>query len=190
MRLRNCFIYVWACIDPIYYFLTRLISLAKQSMNKHNIFRVRLTCYKGCEVTLSDGTLIQPNDLLIKIHLHNVSILKEVRHFNNEITRGKWIYRAVERSLPDLASYLKEHERYDDLKGIIGITMLGTVPCRLGFEEVPISNGYYKWFKWLVQVPISYLMVINFSWRTVCKQEPHYLFMSKTQLFNKYGKEG
>lgn len=188
MIIRGLLYYFWGIIDIFYYHLSRLESLAKQYANQQNILRVRTTTYKGYNVTLSDGTEITRNDTLIKIHLHNIRILKETKKFKSELKKAKWIYQAVERSLPEVAQFIKEHEKCSEIKGIIGITNLTRRVDKLGFETKKISNGVYRRFKWFLQLPILYLSSSDRSLKSLLKQQPHYLFMSKDILFEKYGK--
>ncbi|MFA8438796.1 YkoP family protein [Pueribacillus sp. YX66] len=188
MILKGLLYYFWGLIDTFYYYFTRLTALEKQYANKQNILRVRTTTYKGYEVELSDGTKIKYNDKLIKIHLHNVRIMKETRKFKSELKKGKWIYRAVERSLPEVVLFINEHKKSDEIKGIIGITMLDRVSQRLGFETKEISNTYYRWFKWALQFPILFLSTSDRSIKTITNVKPNYLFMSKEMLFEKYNK--
>ncbi|MGR5985610.1 YkoP family protein [Bacillus cytotoxicus] len=79
---------IWNFIDPIYYKFTRLTYIHKGTCDD-NILRVRLTRYKGKNITLSDGTQINKNDTLIKIHLHNVRLLNEMKSFENNIKKRK-----------------------------------------------------------------------------------------------------
>ncbi len=74
--MRSCLLSIWYLLDPLYFFFTRLTLIDKR---QSNVFRVRLTRYKGKDVILSDGTRIKKNDVLVKIHLHNVKLLKELR---------------------------------------------------------------------------------------------------------------
>lgn len=173
----------WSVIDPIYYYCTRLTYLPCEN----NIFRVRLTRYKGKKIVLSDGTPINRNDLLVKIHLHNVKLLKELKDIKSELRRGKRIYQMVERSLPDLEPFIMNHSHANEIKGIIGITMLNKGCSRLGFEVVTISHPIYKWFKWLAFLPIVLLSsqsATNTS--TLLEHKPSYLLMSKSTLSKLY----
>lgn len=188
LSLRACLLLLWNTLDPLYYFFTRLTSLATRDTNRRNVFRVRLTCYKGADVTLSDGTVIKHNDILLKIHFHNVQIMKELKHINNGMQKAIWLYRAAEQSLPGLAAYIKTHKRCHDIQGIIGITMLNSASGRLGFDTISISNRCYRWFKWFTQLPIQYLSGPELSWKERLKHQPNYLFMSKTTLFERYSK--
>ena len=41
---------------------------------------------------LSDGTQINTNDTLVKIHLHNVRLLKEIKNMNSKLKKAKVIF--------------------------------------------------------------------------------------------------
>lgn len=183
MRMKLFFLTIWSLWDPVYYFFTRLCYINRGS---RNIFRIRLTRYKGREVELSDGTQIATNDLLVKLHLHNVILLKETLGMN-PIQRARYIKREVERSLPELADYIRGYSCYEEIKGIIGITFLNKGVHRLGFETVSIVNGFYKLYKFLTLLPILLLFSISPSVRELIHHKPMYLFMTKQTLERKYG---
>jgi hypothetical protein len=184
--MRSYLLVAWNLFDPIYYNLTRLTYIHNE-VPEENVLRVRLTRYKGKDVILSDGTPINKNDLLVKIHLHNVRLLNDMQHIKSDIKRGRFIYQSIRKSLPILVSYIQKHDKADEIKGIIGITMLDKGASRLGFEMVPISNPLYKWYKWTSLLPINLLSTTSPSFKNVLKQSgPSYLFMSKARLSSMY----
>ncbi|USK57245.1 hypothetical protein LIS82_12585 [Cytobacillus solani] len=178
--MRDFFISIWSIIDPLYFQCTRLTY---PSCKEGNIFRVRLTKYKGRNIILSDGTLINKNDTLVKIHLHNVRLLKEFKNINSEIRKAKMIYKYVQMSLPEIENYIQNHTHSKKIKGIIGITMLNKGCERLGFEIFEISHPIYKWFKRISFLPIEILSSKNTSdWYVLKLHNPSYLFMSINKL--------
>ncbi|GIN64625.1 hypothetical protein P9D51_21645 [Bacillus sonorensis] len=179
--MRSCFLSIWSVIDPFYYFFSRLTLIDR---SQSSIFRVRLTRYKGIDVVLSDGTMIRKNDVLIKIHLHNIKLIKELRNIESAVRRGILIYQKTCISMPILAEYIQNHRKADQIKGIIGITTLHKGVERLGFEAVEPANRFYRMFKKLTQIPILYLTSTQFSFRKI--PPSHYLFISKEKLFNSY----
>ncbi|WP_242281019.1 hypothetical protein [Bacillus cereus group sp. BfR-BA-01347] len=186
--MKSYVLLVWNFIDPIYYKFTRLTYIHNET-HKENILRVRLTRYKGKHVILSDGTQINKNDILVKIHLHNVRLINEMKSVKNDIAKGRFIYQHVKKSLPSLGSYIQNHPKADEIKGIIGITMLNRGADRLGFEFVAISNPFYKWFKWLAFLPICLLFnndSIVKMMKSNISSSPKYLFMSKESLLEIY----
>ncbi|MFX3675240.1 MAG: hypothetical protein ACE3JQ_12465 [Paenisporosarcina sp.] len=184
--MKQCLIQVWGMFDQIYFFCTRLECLEKIS-RKYNIFRVRLTRYKGREIVLSDGTLIKKNDLLVKIHLHNVRILKEMKGLDKNIKKPLYLYKKVQESLPDLAIFIIQHKYNNQIKGIIGITMIDKGFRRLGFESFSFSSIPYLWFKRIALYPIYFLSSSKHSSKKKQTPIPQYLFMSKGIICKKYG---
>ncbi|WP_404328341.1 YkoP family protein [Mesobacillus maritimus] len=184
--MRGYILSIWSLIDPFYYFCTRLTYLPGKDTGG-NIFRVRLTKYKGRNVVLSDGTQINKNDTLVKIHLHNVRLLKELKDIENEFKRGAIIYHYIKNSLPSVEIYIRNNRHSEKIKGIIGITQLNRGCERLGFENFEIANPIYKWFKFFTFMPIAMLSSPNSSIRHIVKyQKPAYLFMSSNKLTNMY----
>ncbi|WP_409306020.1 YkoP family protein [Peribacillus sp. SCS-155] len=182
------FLSLWYVLDPFYYLFTRLTYLPDIDETKtRNVFRVRLTSYKGRDITLSDGTRIAKNDILVKIHLHNARLLKDLKQIKSDVKKAKLIYRAVEESLPGIHHYIENHEKAGQIKAIIGITSLYKACGRLGFEVVEISNPIYRRFKWITFMPIILLSsnkkrMQHFMHSTI----PRYLFISKTRLGQLY----
>lgn len=184
-KMRGYVLSIWSLIDPIYYICTRLTLLPSEG-TKGNILRIRLTKYKGSNIFLSDRTPINKNDTLVKIHLHNVKLLKELNGINSELKKAKIIYRYVQESLPGVELYIRNCRHSYEIKGIIGITMLNKACERLGFERFDISNPIYKWFKWIAFLPIEILSNQNTSWHILKHRTPNYLFMSTHKLSNMY----
>ncbi|MBT2712512.1 hypothetical protein J7E23_06675 [Pseudomonas sp. ISL-88] len=183
-RVRSCLLSIWYVLDPLYFFFTRLTLIDK---HKSNVFRVRLTRYKGKEVVLSDGTRIKKNDILVKIHLHNVKLLKELQHIESAVRRGFMIYQKVYQSMPHLADYIHQHKRKDEIKGVIGITMLHKGAARLGFEVMKPSNGFYRVFKQVAHIPILYFTTKQFTLKNI--PYSYYLMISKEKLMGTYQAE-
>ncbi|GCD82837.1 YkoP family protein [Parageobacillus thermoglucosidasius] len=182
-KARQCALAVWGAFDPIYYACSRLEYVGDTWGRCRPVFRVRVTKYKGREVVLSDGTKIQKNDLLVKIHLHNVRLIRELLRLDSEIKKGRYIFEQVKAGLPYIANYIRNHEQFSEIKGIIGITMLNKGCERLGFETFSIVNPFYKWFKTAVMMPMIAISQLRFS---PVRRPPKYLFMSKEKLLTLY----
>lgn len=175
------FLFIWRLLDPFYFLFTRLDYIKYGE----NVFRVRLTSYKGYSITLSDGTTINKNDLLLKIHFHNVKLLSELNKIQDDFQKAKRFYHTVKKSLPDLATYIQNHPQGPDIKALIGITSLNIGSNRLGFETYSIKNRYYKKIKWIAFLPINILSGL-FMNNKKKNYEPVYIFMGKETLFNKH----
>ncbi|WP_246941925.1 YkoP family protein [Bacillus pinisoli] len=176
---------IWYFLDPIYYSFTRLTYVQDQS-NQNHIFRVRVTKYKGREVVLSDGTVIKKNDTLLKIHLHNARLLKDLQHVTCEVKRGRHIFQSVLTAMPALATFIEEHPEREQLKAVIGITTLHRGCKRLGFETYDIKSKLYHLFKKVTFCLIYVLSANTFSKESLQKHQPKYLFMSTNDLCRRY----
>ncbi|WP_408006235.1 YkoP family protein [Pseudalkalibacillus sp. A8] len=181
--IRSYAISIWSLWDPLYYSLTRLTYIEKGEPAKC-VFRVRLTKYKGSPTLLNDGTQINKNDLLVKIHLHNVRLLQEMRQSTNDFQKVIQMYRHVQQSMPFLAAYVKGHEQYGEIKGIIGITLLNEGTKKLGFESFSLKSKLYRMFKLTSLLPIY--LLFNQNKHAIFGTEPRYLMMSKEQLIERY----
>lgn len=175
---------IWNWLDPYYYACSRLTYVSE---NGDNIFRIRLTKYKGRDIVLSDGTNIKKNDTLVKIHLHNVRLLREIKEVGSELKKAKIIYHQVQHSLPGVEAYIRKHFEPYNVKGIVGITSLNKGCERLGFEIVDILSPLYRWFKIISFLPIGLLSHRKIPIVHLIKhQKPTYIFMSRNKLIKLY----
>jgi len=177
--MRNYMLSIWNAVDPVYFTCTRL-EYVPDNQNQNTLFRVRMTRYKGTDSLLSDGTMIHKNDLLLKIHLHNVRLVRDLQPVESDIKRAVFLYHKIKYALPKLAAYLKNHPKHHEIKGVIGITSLSKGTNKLGFETFSIKNSFYRNYKKISFLPIHLLAGSS-------QQDPVYLFMSKESLINKYG---
>ncbi|MBD8068062.1 hypothetical protein F7888_03605 [Bacillus sp. PS06] len=185
--MRLYFFSIWTVLDPLYYFFTRLTYIHTDD-DHQPIFRIRLTRYRGFPLELSDGTIIHKNDLMIKIHLHNVRLLKDIVKIDGETRKARVIYKKVLEGLPYLADYLSKHPREKEIKGIVGITTLNKGCERLGFETFSLRNKWYALMKRLVFIPM-YLLSVNQLTKNTLNRPPKYLIMTKEALITRYTKE-
>lgn len=184
ITMRGYLLSLWNFFDPIYFKLTRLQYLTNTTSKEKNIFRVRLTRYKGKNLTLNDGTVIKKNDLLVKIHLHNIRLLMELKNVKNEMKKAIILYHHVKKSLPGIEQFISQQSHSYEIKGIVGITLINKGCERLGFEKHHISHPIYKVFKATSSLSIAYLVGSKASIKN--QLIPSYLFMSRKTLLDKY----
>jgi hypothetical protein len=151
--VRSYLLSFWNILDPLYYLITRLEYLDRHS----GILRVRITKYKGNEVLLSDGTVIKKNDKLVKIHLHNVKLLSDLKSIPCSVRRGRIIFRKVHMSMPLITEYIHNHKESNKIKGVIGITMLYKGVEKLGFDTFQPCHPLYRLYKRITQAPLYIL---------------------------------
>ncbi|WP_120188618.1 YkoP family protein [Ammoniphilus oxalaticus] len=180
-------IHAWSILDKLYFRCSRLEFVDEQ---RDNIFRVRLLTYRGPSLSFEDGTTIQSSDLLLKIHLHNYRLMKEMESIDHDIKRALYVYQRVKQSLPGLAHFFVNHPQCDDIKALLGITVLNRGVKPLGFQVSKISNPAYRTLKGWFQLPMMMLLQPH-KRLTLLKKgplAPNYLMMTKEQLVNRYFK--
>jgi hypothetical protein len=175
----------WRLFDELYFNCTRLQYIDEQ---KNNIFRVRVMKYRGNAIRLADGTIVGNHDLLLKIHLYNFLLMKEMIGINSEIKKAMFVYNRTRDSLPMLAGYLSRHPDMQNIKGIIGITLLNRGVRRLGFEVHHIQNPVYRAIKQAYMIPMLLMMCPERMNHGIHqgKMQPKLLIMSKNALFKRY----
>lgn len=183
MFVKRWILSLWTIIDPIYYALTRLKYIKDGDNN--NIFRVRMMTYRGKDVRLTNGEMLRKGDKMLRIHLHNIKLLKQLRKIDNELLKARLVYRTVQQSLPGLYKYIENHPKKEQIQGILGITLLNRGCRSLGFDPIPLSNKLFIAYKWLTFLPIHFLSV-NQPIKSLKKHQPVYLYMSKQMLTQRY----
>ncbi|RXT13803.1 hypothetical protein [Ammoniphilus sp. CFH 90114] len=177
---------LWGVIDYIYYQFNRLQLVDR---GQENIFRVRVTTYRGKPIYMDDGEVIQPGDLLLKIHLYNYQLMKQMCHLDSDIRRALYVYQAVEQSLPGLAQFVFSHPRANELKGVLGVTLLNRGIKKLGFSSFDIESDWYRTWKKTYMIPMYCICHGQFKLSQTRKLEPKYVIMSKERLFERYLKQ-
>jgi len=175
---------IWSFMDSFYFHCSRLQYV---NQKEQNIFRVRLLTYRGNDLSLSNGTCIHHNDVLLKIHLHNCLLMSEMMNIKNDTRRALYVYNRVEASMPGLANFIFQHPKENIIKGVIGITLLSRGVNRLGFEVKDIQNPYYERLKQLYMKPMFVLCHHEKGkLRKRKKLVLKFLVMSKDQLLSRY----
>lgn len=95
------------------------------------------------------------------------------------------LYKKIKASLPHLALYIQRHKNTQEIKGIIGITLLNKGCERLGFESYAISSRSYKWFKQLAFYPIYLLSTPKLNSKGRKKNFSHVFIYVKRMLVKK-----
>ncbi|MFP4697196.1 MAG: YkoP family protein [Eubacteriales bacterium] len=90
--------------------------------------------YKGKQVTLEDGTIINKGDELVELHLNN----KKYKNVSNSVRE---IFKIFDSEMEKLATAFVEDKRFANVKGIYGRTLLFGVAKKRGFEVSEIESS-------------------------------------------------
>lgn len=156
--------YRWARVDEMEkkkrHVGTRLWLLWEQAFQRlfrvqpvrsaNDFLLVRPRRYTGKQpIQLDDGTVIEPGDPLIEIHLNNHYLLHLHRQANSDIQLAKLLLQETRQMLEVLAAYLDHPER-ESVKALYGISLINRGVRSLGFTTLSMSNGFFftatKWY--------------------------------------------
>jgi hypothetical protein len=124
--------------------LRRRLQVFEYCRNPDCIFRIRIVMLTRM-VVLSDGTLLQPGERLIELHLWNEQIPVMPRQ-GASLSWARQMHDCVDISLRELRRYLASEASLGDVRAVRGNMSFGTreqasqlkrLSARFGFEEVP-----------------------------------------------------
>ncbi|KNB72170.1 YkoP family protein [Brevibacillus reuszeri] len=178
---------LWGYWDEIYQRCTRLKYVEKGN----NIFRIVPLRYRGESLVTSDGHFIHKGDLIVKIHIHNYYFATLCKGVTDELKVALLLRRHIMHSLPKLAAYLDEMNKREEIKGIVGTTMLhkGVQPLGFSISDVPMS-ALFRFKRWYLRLllrlihPDGKRRVQTWSQEMPLKR----VYMSKELLLNRYGR--
>ncbi len=176
---------IWGLWDSIYQSCSRLEYIEKGK----NIFRVVLLRYRGESLVTSTQKVIQSGDLILKIHIHNYLFANLCKGIKNDTRMILMLRRHIIESLPQLAAYLATHPQAEQIKGIVGTTMLykGVEPLGFSISDVPMTL-FFRYKRWYLRLmlriihPNGVKRLETFDRNLPLKR----VYMSKEELFNRY----
>jgi len=176
---------LWGIWDALYQRCTRLRYIEKGK----NIFRIVLLTYRGENLITSDQIQIQRGDMIIKLHIHNYLFACLCRDVKDEVRLVLKLRRHIVNSLPQLATYLQSLPERDQIKGIVGTTMLhkGVEPLGFTISDVPMS-WFFRYKRWYLRLMLRIIhpqgkeRVMNWNEEMPLKR----VYMSKEELLRRY----
>ncbi len=128
--------------------LRRRQGIYEYSTDARCLFRIELGRADQA-VTLSDGTQVRSGDPVLVLHLWNENI-PAMRQEGPTVAWARQVSRAIHTSLRELARYLQQQSRLDDIVALCGDMHLGSarqtrqlahIVARYGFEAVEDGNA-------------------------------------------------
>jgi peptidoglycan-N-acetylglucosamine deacetylase len=108
------------------------------------ILKVQLTRHHGTRFTFRDGTVVNPGDPVVELHLIN----ERAAGLHGDGKPGLKLRREIFRLLPPLARDLRERPEYRDVKAICGASLFWAEAARAGFENRPLPAFTKWWLTW------------------------------------------
>jgi len=103
--------------------------------------RYRLMRYTGRPRELADGTRVQRGDRVIELHLDIAPLVSSARQSDWSPWQALQVAAA---DLQTLDAWIQEG-RLGSVRALTGVTLLGSVGRRLGFEVRPLEMNWHSW---------------------------------------------
>lgn len=185
MKMNTGLLILWGIWDNIYQRCTRLRYIEKGN----NIFRIVRMRYRGEPLFTSDNRVIDTGDLILKLHIHNYYFATLCRGLRDDLRVALLLRQQILHSLPQLAAYLNRMEERDEIKGIVGTTMLnkGVEPLGFSISDVPMGL-FFRYKRWYLKLM---LRMIHPDGKGRMKTLNHEMplkrvYMSKEELLRRY----
>lgn len=123
-----------------------ILRLEPVVAGRPSIFRLRRARFRGDPVRLNDGTEIRPGDPIGDLHFVTDALLGAHALTKGPVQMAVYLARLAGDSLHVLADFLRQNERYRDVKAIHGITMIYRGAERLGFTVWDMPPGFRRSF--------------------------------------------
>jgi hypothetical protein len=154
--------------------------------------KVRLRRCRGRPVRLDDGSVVNPRDLILEIHLNNDWFLrnKDMMHQPGKV--GLEFLAAFSEDLRYLAKQVNDEAFAPGIKAIHGRTLLrqGQGNQRLGFTVKDIPDSRWRQLSQFYLAGLRHAYYPERARRSLAKAKPlakKEIWMSKSKLLERYG---
>lgn len=153
---------------------------------------VRLRRRRGGPVKLDDGSVVNPGDLILEIHINNGWFLrnKDIMHLPGKI--GWEFLSAFSEDLKYLAKQLNDEIFAPEIKAIHGRTLLRQDQGnqRLGFTIVDLPDSWWRHLSLFYLKGLRQAYYPERARRSLAKVKPLFkkeIWMSRKKLLQRYG---
>lgn len=179
--------------------LRRRLNIIEYSSDENCLFRVQSGLAEE-QVLLSDGTAVNPGDMVLGLHFWNEHMPVMDR---NGVTLewARQMSRALKVSFRELSRYLSLHPELDDVVAIRGDmrfglgeegTKLARLAAHFGFERASAFDVIPAMHRVGESILISLLAKAanpNTKYRSILRRDRQLVYMSRRELQLRYGRQ-
>jgi hypothetical protein len=104
---------------------------------------VRVCTYWGKTIQLLDGEKIQRGDRVLELHLNNEMLYKMGVNSCSSIQLAIQMIRTTEQLLPKTLLFILNHPKYEEIKGLYGVSMIHRGTKQFGFTVIDLPKGLF-----------------------------------------------
>jgi hypothetical protein len=180
---------IWGVWDIVYFHMNRMNYVSK----KNNVFRVIHKTYKGPPLITNSGEWIREGDKVLKIHLHNYRLARELMQYSSDVGFVFYLHRLITESMIGLSAYIQQLPEDQQIKAVIGTSMLHKGADRFGFYVHDVESTFRLYLKGFLFKLIYLLMHpsgLKYLHRHGNRLQSKHLVMSARELCQLYGCRG
>jgi hypothetical protein len=187
---------VGAIVLRVWLFLDVVVSwyLNSKPLRRDRIttIKVRLRRRRGGPVKLDDGSLVNPRDLVLEIHLNNDWFLRNKDMMHSPGKAGLEFLSAFSEDLKYLAKQVRDETFAPEIKAIHGRTLLrqDQGSQRLGFTVMDLPDSRWRHLSQFYLTGLRQAYYPEQARRSLAKAKPlvkKELWMSRKKLLQRYG---
>ncbi|GGH29307.1 polysaccharide deacetylase family protein [Paenibacillus segetis] len=137
--MKKCIVSLWFLWEKVFHFLFRL----KTTNSEDPIFHFRIRPYHGDTVKMMGDIPLVHGDQVLELHFDNKKLFQIGMRSRSSIQVAIGMIRGVEKTLPELASYIMAHPELHDVKALYGVTMINRGTEQLGFTVADLPKGLF-----------------------------------------------
>ena len=186
-RVKKMIVGFWLGYEKVFH----LFFGMKTTNEERPVFHFRFRPYHGDAIQLDDGITLNPSDQVMEIHFDNERLYEIGKKSRSSMQLAIHMIRDVERTLPELASYIQQHGNLtQEVKAIYGVSFINRGPEQFGFTVRDLPKGL---FSWMTRYYLRLLMrVMHPMGQRRLRQQPEQLVprtivMSTETLLKRYG---
>lgn len=138
--VKKAVVKVWLMYEKVVHQVLRLNDVKGYTKP---FFYYRIIKHTGQTLHLNNGDKITKGDLIAELHFDNEQLSSFAFQSKSMLTTALKLLKETERNLPFLAHEVTKHQQYEQIKGIVGITMINRGADRLGFELFSLEKGLF-----------------------------------------------
>jgi len=181
---------VWLFLDIM---VSWYLNLKPLRRDKIAAIKVQFRRHRGNRVKLDDGSVVNPNDLLIEVHMNNAWFLhkRTIIHSPDRNRIGLEFLSAFSEDLKYLARQMSEGKFVAEIKAIHGRTLLRQEQGsqRLGFTVIDLPNTLWRRLSQFYRTGLRQAYYPQQARRPAAKVKPLVLkevWMSRGKLLQMY----
>lgn len=108
-----------------------------------SMFRIRVRKYRGRPLLMDNGQWLRWGDQIGELHFNNSFMVQALQQSKTSLQLAAILIRTARQSFPILRDFIRQNQKYHNIKAVYGITMIYRGADPLGFQVVPLTDNLF-----------------------------------------------